>query len=465
MQQSRKGFRFLRVDGFAADAVRSVELIAEDGAVERKPVSRNVFSFAAPPQGKVRLVARTADGTAVAQRSYGPRPPLPAVTRPKVKRIGGYALRVLVPTDWDGHVYRQLPPPALIGPVLQAANFRLPPPPSSASIPDHSGLPIARVMSASGILISLRETPDTCCSSGVVTRLPVRIRRSELTRYQAPTEDRSLAFKHLRIRGRALELFVYFGRRDVPQQDLDAANQVLATLVVGLRPPVAINRKPLQHGAAAGITVDVYRDNLIVFRLASTTSALARRLRVTRTVSLQCVKAHFNGHSWSANGTGASPNFGREMYVSLPTSSLGPFRIAKPPYDGCSLGTMHGWTWNDPRGTHREVEIGFTATGRRFYDEQAAARDLALFVRRREIQRFRRGGVAHFDALARTHPGRVVRLTSSTASPGRGQIGYWFGGAGTFTFTTTSAGGRRLFVEVREGKIARHNLAELAFVF
>jgi hypothetical protein len=471
MQQSRAGFRVLRVDGFAADAVASVELIAEDGTVTRQTVSRNVFSFGAPPQGALRLVARTADGAAVAERSYAPRPRptvpprRPTGAPPKVKRIAGYALWVLVPSDWDGHVYRQLPPPALIGPVLQAANFRLPPPPSSASISDHSGLPIARVMSASGILISLREMPDTCCSSSVVRRLPVRIGRADLIRYQASTEDRSLALKHLRIRGRAFELFVYFGRRDVPHKDLDAANQVLATLVVGLRPPVRINRNPLQHGVAPGVTVDVYRDNLIVFRLASVTSALARRLRVTRTVSLQCVKARFDGHSWSVDGTGASPNFGREMYVSLPTSSLGLYRIAKPPYDGCSLGTTRGWKWNDPHGTHREVEIGFTAIGRRFYDEQAAARDLALFVRQREIQRLRHGGAVPFAALARRYSGRVVALTSASAAPASGQIGYWFGGAGTFTFSTASARGRRLFVEVREGKIVRHNLAQLAFVF
>lgn len=274
-----------------------------------------------------------------------------------------------------------------------------------------------------------------------------------------------MALKHLRIRGRALVLLVYFGRLNVPQQDLDAANRVLETLVVGLRPPLRIGRKPLQHGAAPGITVDVYKDNTIVFRLASTTSALGRRLAATRSVSLQCVKTRFNGHRWIVDGTGASPSYGREMYVTLPTSSLGPFRIAKPPYDGCSLATTRGWKWNDVRGTHREVEIGFTALGRRYYDEQAAARYLALFVRQREVQRLRRGGVAPFAALGRRYPGRVVALESATAAPGSGQIGYWFGGAGTFTFSTTSANGRRLFVEVRAGRIVRHNLAELAFVF
>jgi hypothetical protein len=464
-EQSQNGFRVHRVEGFAADAVRSVELVAEDGTVTRKVISRNVFSFSAPPKGTVRLVARAADGGVVAERSYAPRPVPPTGGRPNVKRIGGYSLRLLVPTAWHGRVYRQLPPHSLVGPVWQVANFRLPSPPTSASILEHDGLALARAMKADGILISLREVPNTCCTSPVVTRLPVQIGPSDLTKYQAPTEDRSLALKSVRIRGRALVLFVYFGRRDVPLRDLDAANRVLASLIVGLRPPLHINRKPLQHGAAPGIAVDVYRDNTIVFRLDSTTSALGRRLRATGSVSLQCVKARFNGHSWIVDGTGASPNYGREMYVTLPTSSRGPFRIAKPPYDGCSLATMRGWKWDDSRGTHREVEIGFTAAGRRYYEEQAAARYLALFVRQREVQRLRRGGVEPFSAFAQRYPGRVVALASATATPASGQIGYWFGGAGTFTFSTASAGGRRLFVEVRKGKIGRHNLGRLAFVF
>jgi hypothetical protein len=463
-EQSRDGFRVLRVEGFAADAVRSIELIAEDGTTTRRTISRNVFNFGAPPKGAVRLVARTEDGTVVAERSYAPRP-VPPVRQPKVKRIGGYSLRLLVPPAWHGRVYRQLPPHPLIGPVWQVANFRLPLPPTSASVLEHDGMAIARVMKADGILISLREVPNTCCTSPVVTRLPVQIGPGDVTKYQAPTEDRSLALKSLRVRGRSLVLFVYFGRRDVAQKDLDAANRVLATLIVGLRPPLHINRKPLQHGAAPGVTVDVYRDNTIVFRLSSTSSALARRLRATPSVSLQCVKSRFNGHRWITDGTGASPSFGREMYVTLPTSSQAPYRVAKPPYDGCSLATMRGWKWNDPRGTHREVEVGFTEAGRRYYEEQAAARYLALFVRQREVQRLRRGGVAPFAALAGRYPGRVVALASATASPASGQIGYWFGGAGTFTFSTASAGGRRLFVEVRKGKIVRHNLAELAFVF
>jgi hypothetical protein len=463
IEQSRAGFRVMRVTGFAADAIRTVELIAEDGTVTSETVSRNVFSFPSPPGGLVRLLARTADGTVVVRRSYGPRPQ-PTVTPPKVKRIGGYSLRVLVPPDWDGRVYRQLPPPALIGPVLQAANFRLPPRATTASSQDHSGLPIARSMAADGILISLRELPNTCCSFPVVTRLPVRLRRSDFTRYQAPSQDRSLALEHVRVRGRFFELFVYFGRLDVPQADLDAANRVLTTLVVGPRPPLMIDRKPLQHGAAPGVTVDVFRDNVIIFSLSSLTSPLARKLRATPGVSLQCVKVRFNGHSWSADGTGAGPRFGQEMYVSLPTSSIAPFRVAKPPYDGCSLGTTRGWTWNDARGTHREVEVGFTAIGRRYYDEQAAARDLGLFVRQRNVRRLRRGGAAPFDVLARTYPGRIVRLASPTATPRAGQIGYWPGGAGTYTFSTSSVGGRRLFVEVRAGKVVRHNLAQLASV-
>jgi hypothetical protein len=117
------------------------------------------------------------------------------------------------------------------------------------------------------------------------------------------------------------------------------------------------------------------------------------------------------------------------------------------------------------------VEVPLTERGRRFFTERAAARDLAYFVRSPRIKALRRALKRNAGAalplsreVARRFPSRVVALPSATALPPGGRIGVWSDGKRRLV-ATRAVGGRRLFVELRSGRIGRHNLEQLAFVF
>jgi hypothetical protein len=143
----------------------------------------------------------------------------------------------------------------------------------------------------------------------------------------------------------------------------------------------------------------------------------------------------------------------------------------KAPYDGCWIQGEYGRRWDDPRGMHAPVEVAFTERGRRFFAERAAARDLAYFVRSPRIKALRRllkrdpgAALPAAAEVARRFPERVVALGSPTAHPPGGQVGVWTDGRRRLV-ATRSVGGRRLFVDIRSGRISRHNVEQLAFVF
>ena len=139
-----------------------------------------------------------------------------------------------------------------------------------------------------------------------------------------------------------------------------------------------------------------------------------------------------------------------------------------PPYDGCEIGGLYGHRWNDAFGTRAPVEIPLSEAGRHFFNDRAAARDLAYFVRSGRVQRIRlspspRPGL---EALARRYPHRVVELQRKDQFAPEDKIGFWIG-PGTIRFTTTSSTGRRLFVVAKRRtlKLPSQNLGDLAFVF
>src|SRR5205807_9971109 len=53
----------------------------------------------------------------------------------------------------------------------------------------------------------------------------------------------------------------------------------------------------------------------------------------------------------------------------------------QPPFMGCDVEGTYGHTWPDRNHSHSAVEIAFTPAAARFFEDRAAARDLALFVR------------------------------------------------------------------------------------
>ncbi|MDQ3823538.1 MAG: hypothetical protein M3321_09895, partial [Actinomycetota bacterium] len=95
---------------------------------------------------------------------------------------------------------------------------------------------------------------------------------------------------------------------------------------------------------------------------------------------------------------------------------------------------------------------------------------LALFVRSPVLAAVRRamkrGGAAPpAMAIAGRLPARVVALGDRLATPPHPAIGVWSDRAGTIEVSERSPAGKRLWIEVRGGRISRHNLVGLAFVF
>jgi len=105
--------------------------------------------------------------------------------------------------------------------------------------------------------------------------------------------------------------------------------------------------------------------------------------------------------------------------------------------------------------------------GRHFFNDRAAARDLAYFVRSGRVQKIRlsdnpRPGLEWFIDR---YPGRVVEIPTSTTRVSRGVIGFLIGKR-VIVFTTTSSTGRRLFVVAKRGsvRLPAKNLGDLAYL-
>jgi hypothetical protein len=137
----------------------------------------------------------------------------------------------------------------------------------------------------------------------------------------------------------------------------------------------------------------------------------------------------------------------------------------KPPFDGCEISGSYGHRWHDQWGTHSPIEVPLTPRGQRYFDNRAAARDLALFVRSREMHQLRKlHGPALVAALRKHYGTHVTILDSQTATAAPNTVGVWTAGARTIISERSSAGGR-FYVEIDNGKITKENVRGLAFVF
>jgi hypothetical protein len=78
----------------------------------------------------------------------------------------------------------------------------------------------------------------------------------------------------------------------------------------------------------------------------------------------------------------------------------------------------------------------------------------------------KRGGTApSASAIVARHPARLVALSERNGPVPSGRIGVWSDGANVLEVSARAGDGMRLFVELRGGRIGRHNLEGLAFVF
>jgi hypothetical protein len=219
---------------------------------------------------------------------------------------------------------------------------------------------------------------------------------------------------------------------------------------------------PLQHGFSQGVRVDVYRSGTAVFDLRRIAPTPRRLLKGPSGLLFGCLKATVRRGRWRTSEYTVAGTFRRRLVFR--------WRGFKGPYDGCELGGLYGHRWDDAFGTRNAVEIWLTARGRHFFNDRAAARDLAYFVRSGRAQRIRLSDDPRrpLQALVRRYRQRrrFVELRAPAARAPEDAIGFWIGPQ-TIVFTTTSSTRRRFYVIARRGtlKLPAHNLGDLALVF
>jgi hypothetical protein len=210
--------------------------------------------------------------------------------------------------------------------------------------------------------------------------------------------------------------------------------------------------EPAQRGVADGYAVVAGANGVVVFRSENTPPSVEKLMG--HEAAFGCFKLVREFGIFSAKG----------MFVSGRFASTTATRIygLPHPWDGCEIQGSYGHRWPDRNDSHSAVEIPLTEKGRRYFVDRAAARDLALFVRSRDVQGIRREtGTALERGLGR-YP--IVRVASPSVPPPVGKIG-WVPTENGVTFVERSPTGRRFFVEVRDKKIVRKNVKPYAFVF
>ena len=181
-------------------------------------------------------------------------------------------------------------------------------------------------------------------------------------------------------------------------------------------PPLP-KQDPVQHGEVPGATIDVYRSGLIAVHLDKNGGPyeLLRPGKGYPSVGIGCSDVAYGAGHWATLGGGSYGTFGPEIQTAVGSVSPVQHRgeAPRPPFDLCTMRGRYGLRWNDARGMHGAVEVAFTPLGQRYFDEQAVATDLALFMRTPEMRAVRKG-----DGNGRVPTG--ARHRSALSLPGRG---------------------------------------------
>jgi hypothetical protein len=231
---------------------------------------------------------------------------------------------------------------------------------------------------------------------------------------------------------------------------------------------------PFQHGEAPGATIDVYRSGFVAVHLDPRSPAydlLRPRSGSDRHIGITCARFAYGAGRWASLAWGAGANFGPDIRaaISAPPRVRGRGEMPRPPFDACWLKGRYGLRWNDARGMHAAVEVGFTPLGRRFFDESAVVNDLALFMRTPPMRSVRAGmrdgRIPSGSRIASMFPSRVVGLGERTESAARGTIGVWSNGRDLIIISRVAEDGRRIYVTLRKGVFGPNNFAGLKRLF
>lgn len=154
------------------------------------------------------------------------------------------------------------------------------------------------------------------------------------------------------------------------------------------------------------------------------------------------------GESLTANGT----------HELLPVGGI------RTPFDGCDITGRWGRKWPDRLHSHAIVEIAFTARGRKYFADHAAAGDLALFVRLLRPSGIRRlSGDALRNAISTKFGDAITHLRSISGPLSPDHLGYVDlpGGAVYLERSTT---GRLFHIRVENGEIVEENVRPLVLL-
>jgi hypothetical protein len=202
---------------------------------------------------------------------------------------------------------------------------------------------------------------------------------------------------------------------------------------------------PLQTASADGMTVVAGADGAVRFRATGVPTAVRRLLRGR--VSFSCFRLVREFGISTVRGLGDEGAYAPSVGLTL--SNVG------HPLDGCEVDSARGHRWPDALGSHSPIEIAFTAKGRAYFADRAAARDLALFVRSARMQEIRK------EPRARLLHDMTAAYGAALA---RSRIHYTLTPGG-ITFTEQSTTGKVFRVIVQHGRVRRSNISPYSKVF
>lgn len=212
---------------------------------------------------------------------------------------------------------------------------------------------------------------------------------------------------------------------------------------------------PLQHGRGDGASVTVGRNGVVLFDLTGLDEE--RREVLHGRTGAGCFAIEYDQ-------LGVWP---RELLVGRTYGSKIKLRLfgIRHPYDGCEIQAGYGHRWPDRLGSHSAVEIALTSTGRRYFVDRAAARDLSQFMRENKGTELRRETGRQLErGLSRIGQGRLVALGTRSDVLPVDKIGYVLDGTAV-TYVKRSPTGKRFFVHLDDGQVTSQNLRPYAISY
>lgn len=202
---------------------------------------------------------------------------------------------------------------------------------------------------------------------------------------------------------------------------------------------------PTQNGSADGVTAIAGANGEVRLQANHLPTQIASLL--TKQVSISCFRLTSEYGIFTVRGDGASGRFSDSIGLTL--NNVG--RL-----DGCEVDTGRGHRWPDKLDSHSPIEIAFTRKGRAYFDNRAAARDLALFIRSRHMQQLRKKPA--------TQAKRDILNTYGQALA-HSPIKITVRNPATLQFSERSSTGKTFTVTVHNGRITAENIKPYAFVF